>query len=162
MDAGLSRAGIVQPNDPHDWNSFDHYRTIHEKRLAEHPFVDETRQDTLEFTMHEFEGVVFMSQVGQVYCRHGVILEVEKWFETREVGTLLQIRCFSYRYVAWTQGGSSILRYHNLHDDDNEYIHRVFNPQDGSQVLYETLTREQFPLFTDVLDEAEYLTQALD
>lgn len=48
MDAGLSRAGIVRKRDPHDWNSYDHYQTIHEKRLAVHPFIDESRPNTVE------------------------------------------------------------------------------------------------------------------
>ena len=32
-------AKSIREKYPHDWNSWDHYRTIHEIRLSEHPFV---------------------------------------------------------------------------------------------------------------------------
>jgi hypothetical protein len=37
----------------------------------------------------------------------------------------------------------------------------VYDPDAGEEVFNETLTRFQFPVFTEVLDEAEYLTRTL-
>lgn len=162
MDARLSRSRIVRKRDPHDWNSYDHYRTIHEKRLAEHPFVDESQPNTLEFKFVEDQGVRLLLHEGRVYCKRGVILEVEKWFACRYAGEILQVKCILYRYVAWIKNGHPILRYHNLHENHDEYHHRVFDPQTGKPILYETLTRSQFPLFSEVLDEIDLVMQHLE
>lgn len=98
---------------------------------------------------------------GHVYCNYQVILEVEKWFDTDYRGNRLQIRGRRYRYVAWIQGGHPLLRYHNVHEDPNEYIHRVFDPRTGKEILFEVLTRVQFPTFPEVLDEMEFLVRRL-
>lgn len=160
VDAKLSRSQIVKTKDPHDWNSYDHYCTIHEKRLAEHTLVDESQPNTLKFGYADTEGVILV-QAGLVFCKRKIILEVEKWFQTRSVRQRLQVRGVLYRYVAWVFNGHSILRYHNLHADSDEYIHRAFDPKTGKQILYEVLTRLQFPLFTEVLDEIDLLTADL-
>ena len=117
------------------------------------------RPNTLNFDSVEAEGVLHISQSGFVYCERGIILDVEKWFETRYKSRKLQIRGVLYRYVAWVYQGNQVLKYHNLHDSPNEYTHRAFDPKTGEQVLYETLTREQFPVFTEVLDEIDLLTR---
>jgi hypothetical protein len=54
-----------------------------------------------------------------------------------------------------------VLKYHNWHQNPDDYIHRVYDPDAGEEVFNETLTRFQFPVFTEVLDEAEYLTRTL-
>lgn len=41
---------MAQGADPHDWNTLDHYRTINDRRIEEHPFVDHNRPNTLRFT----------------------------------------------------------------------------------------------------------------
>jgi hypothetical protein len=161
VDAGLSRAGIVRKRDPHDWNSYDHYQTIHEKRLAEHPFVDESGPNTVEFVFIKLGGILFLRQRGRVYCKRNVILEVEKEFETRRRGNVLQVRGVRYRYVAWVENDGRVLRYHNLHADPNEYHHRAFDPITDQEILYERLIRVQFPTFSEVLDEIEFLTRKL-
>ncbi len=108
MDAKLSRSQIVKIKDPHDWNSYDNYCFIHEKRLADHPFVDESRPNTLRFDFIQADGILF--QHGHVYCRKPkVILDVGKVFETRYKTQKLQIRGVYYRYVAWVEDGNPIL-----------------------------------------------------
>ena len=92
-----------------------------------------------------------------VYCNHGVILLVEKWFETRYVGDLLQVRGHTYRYVGYIPGDTWVLKYHNLHEDRGEYIHRVRDPDTG-RVQSEILTRSQFPVMSEVLDELEIIS----
>ncbi len=158
MDAGLSRSSIPERNDPHEWNTWDHYQTIHERRIAGHDFINHSKPNTLVFTEYEDEGVLALE--GEIYCSGDVVLEVEKWFAIRYFGSLRKVRCFSYRYVAFVRGGNSLLRYHNVHSNDDDYHHRVFNPETGEQVLYERLERYQFPLLTEILDELELITRA--
>ena len=69
-----------------------------------------------------------------------------------------QVRGLQYRYVAWiprdsSPRGTPVLRYHNIHVSDEDYHHRVFNPQTGEQLLYEKLERSQFPVMSDILNE---------
>ena len=151
----LSRRQIAPRSDPHDWNSWDHYRSIHELRLTQHPFVV---SDTLVFRQ-EGEGII--QQSGSVQCHKKVILEVEKWFEARRFGQTLRVRCYSYAYIAWIAGQHLLLKYHNLHKDHDEYHHRLYDPTTGTEVFHETLQRWQFPTFPEVLDELEFLTQDL-
>ena len=73
----LSRSQIAPRKDPHDWNTWDHYQSIHESRLRQHPFVVD---DTITFT-HEGEDTI--RQQGMVQCHKNVMLEVDKWFEAR-------------------------------------------------------------------------------
>ena len=93
--------------------------------------------------------------MGPIYCHNDVIVEVEKELSTQIRGGLLQVRGRKYRYVAWVDGQNSILRYHNWHQHDDLYHHRVFNWRTGEEVLYETLERRQFPTLPEVLDEVQ-------
>jgi len=97
-----------------------------------------------------------------VECGNGVILQVTKKFDVR-YGSRGQIyvRCYSYNYVGYVSGRHLLLKYHNLHADPNEYIHRVYDPATGEEVFNEALHRYQFPTFPEVLDELEYLAQTL-
>ncbi len=162
MDAGLSRSEIIRRRDPHGWNSYDHYRTIHEKRLAEHPFIDEAHSNTIEFIFFELNGVLFLRMAGRCFCRRRVLLDVDKLFETRYVGRTLQVRGLRYVYVAWIRSSNLVLKYHNVHQDAEDYIHRAYDPRTGNEVLYERISRFQFPDFTEVLDEAEIITRRLN
>ena len=58
-------------------------------------------------------------------------------------------------------GEHLLLKYHNLHQDPNEYIHRVYDPVSGDEVFYEILERYQFPTLPEVLDELEIIAQDL-
>ena len=98
---------------------------------------------------------------GMVYCQKDVVLRVDKWFEYDADRSPARVRCFRFAYIGWQTGGNSLLKYHNLHADPDEYIHRVYNPATGKQILYETLQRYQFPTFPEVLDELEYLAESL-
>jgi hypothetical protein len=128
--------------------------------------VDWSQPNTIEFSELEFNGVLFVVMEGQVYCNRGVVLEVEKLFETRQTGRgkrrSVQVRGLSYRYAAWIRDGYPVLRYHNVHEDQDQYHHRVFDPLTGEEVFYEQLTRVQFPTFTEVLDEIEQVTRTLE
>ena len=153
------RAEIPPRNDPHGWNSYDRYRTVHEIRLEQHPFVDHDRPDTVVFD-DAVEGVI--QQWGQVYCLRDVVLEVEKLMVVRYSGGQRRVRTVSFRYAAWISGGHPVLRYHNQHWSDDDYHHRAFDPRTGEQILHETLQRYQFPTFSEVLDELEIIAGMLD
>ena len=98
-----------------------------------------------------------------MFCQRNVNLQVDNLLEIRRVGTggILQVRCYSFLYVAWIPGGHLALKYHNHHANPDEYIHRVYNPRTGRQILYEVLHRRQFPSFSEVLDELEMVTRRL-
>ena len=153
----LSRREIAPRQDPHAWNSWDHYQSIHEIRLSEHPFVL-SFQDTLVFHCDD-RGAIYLS--GEVHCQKGVVLRVGKEYETRYAGNILRVRCHTYAYIAWLPGEHLLLKYHNLHRDDDAYHHRIYDPATGEELFHETLERYQFPLFTEVLDELEILTRDL-
>lgn len=55
-----------------------------------------------------------------------------------------------------------VLRYHNIHERDTDFHHRVYDPLTGEQVLYETLERHQFPTLSEVIDEIEEVTRVLE
>ena len=153
MDADTPGAEEGVKKDRHGWNSYQNCREIHEARLAAHPFVDHSRPNTIAFEFYEFEGELYMELNGQIHCRNGVVLEVTKYFETRWTrGGRLQVRCFSYRYNASIAGKHNVLRYDNGHDLD-EYHRHVFDVTNGQPVLEEHLTRNEFPLLSEVLDE---------
>ena len=148
---------MAQGADPHDWNTLDHYRTINDRRIEEHPFVDHNRPNTLRFT-EERGG---LSLRGEVYCLRGVVLTEENWLEIRYSGQLPRVRTYSFRYAAWVPGGNAVLRYHNRHRGDSSYHHRVFDPQTGRRIFYERLQRREFPTLSEVLDEIEIVAGML-
>ena len=158
MVSRLRRAGIPHRNDPHDWNSWDNYRNVHDRRLSEHPFVA-SYQDTLTFEVID-DGHIRLD--GYVLCRKGVLLEVTKILAARyDNQRRRSVRCYSYRYVGIVPGRCLLLKYHNWHANPDDYIHRVYDPVTGKQTLYEVLQRHQFPTFSEVLDELECLAHAL-
>ena len=154
MDVRFSRASKSRGEDPHNWQTWDNYRTVHQIRLENHPFLDPCKEQPLDFEEDEEESIWL---VGLIYCLENVVVEVEKKLETQPLGSLLQVKGSSYRYVAWVDGQNSILRYHNTHRNDDLYHHRVFNWRTGEEVFYETLERSQFPTLSEVLDEVQQI-----
>ena len=160
MVSDLRRAAIPPRNDPHDWNSWDNYQAVHNRRLSEHPFVAVFPQDTLAVQVFEFAGLIRFA--GYVPCQKNVLLQVTKELSIRyDNRGRMFVRCHSYRYIGIVPGRHLLLKYHNLHDNPDDYIHRVYDPATGQQALYEVLQRYQFPTFPEVLDELEYLARAL-
>ncbi len=98
---------------------------------------------------------------GLVHCQKDVMLEVEKEFDIGYSGNILRVRCYSYRYIGWLPGEHLLLKYHNLHRDQSEYHHRIYDPATGDEIFHEVLERYQFPIFTEVLDELQILAQDL-
>ena len=98
---------------------------------------------------------------GTVQCQNNVLLDVVKWFDTRYSGSTMRVRCHTYVYIGWLQGEHLLLKYHNVHSNRDEYHHRIYDPSTGDEVFHEVIERYQFPLFTEVLDELQTLTQGL-
>ena len=114
--------------------------------------------DTLVFELSEDEGILYLG--GYVQCLNDAVLQVTKKLEIRyDNNNRMWVRCYSYRYVGLVPGDRWLLKYHNLHADPNEYIHRVYNPQDAGRPFTECLQRYQFPTFSKVLDEFQILVE---
>lgn len=156
MDARLSRSSEA---DRHGWNSYDNYREVHERRLEAHPFVDHDRTEPLKFDFYEINGEIWLVVEGIIYCKHGVVLEVTKWLETRLSGRRyqqIQVRGAFYRYNAHLAGRHTILRYDNSHDPDEYHVHR-YDLRTGAIIDRRSLTRNEFPHISEVLDELQSL-----
>ena len=99
---------------------------------------------------------------GFIQCQNSVVLEVTNRFETAyDHAGRMYVRCYRFRYIGRIPGGNLLLKYHNLHRNPDDYIHRVYDPATGAEVFVEHLQRYQFPTFPEVLDELEYLAQNL-
>ena len=98
---------------------------------------------------------------GTVQCQNNVLLDVVKWFDTRYSGSTMRVRRHTYVYIGWLQGEHLLFKYHNVHSNRDEYHHRIYDPSTGDEVFHEVIERYQFPLFTEVLDELQTLTQGL-
>ncbi len=141
-------------SDPHGWNSLENFIQVHEGRLGEHPFVDTSRPHTLRY---EFFDEVFRLS-GTVFCLHDVILEVTKYYGTRNSGGRVQVRGYSYRYNAHVHNGHNVLRYDNGHDDTPEEFHRhLFDRKTGAELERRIITRHELPTFSQILDELQAL-----
>ena len=117
-------------------------------------------RDTLAFERPELDDILHLS--GIVQCQKTVVLEVSHRFEIAyDNAGRMYLRCYRFRYVGRIPGGNLLLKYHNLHRNPDEYVHRVYNPATGDEVFNEPLQRYQFPTFSEVLDELEYLAQSL-
>lgn len=101
------------------WNTWDHLRTIHERLLAEHTFVDYSQWQTLDFETDAVEGATLLK--GQAFCYRNVNLEVECWFNLRYFVNLLRARADSCRYSPWVQRGGGVVRYQNVHVYEDYY-----------------------------------------
>ena len=157
MVSRLRRAQIPPRNDPHDWNSWDNYQHVHHRRLSEHHFVV-GYWDTL--VARHIEPLRLVRIDGYVRCRNGTVLEVTKELQTRyDNAGRMSVRCYLYRYIGIIPGRHLLLKYHNLHENLDHYVHRVYDPATGVETFNEVLQRYQFPTFPEVLDELAFLAQ---
>ena len=69
--------------DRHGWNSLENYRSIHENRLNYHSFLDPDRPHTIAFIFLDIEGDIIVQVAGEIYCLGGIVVEVEKYLETK-------------------------------------------------------------------------------
>lgn len=168
MAAGLpsARKNIKQQKrekaDRHGWNSFENYKQVHYTCLTNHSFVDPTKP-LPEFEQYRIDNDILIRIEGDIYCYNNVILSITKTLETKAAKDgRLKVRCFSYSYNARVAGKHNILRYDNGHydnghEDFNYYHKHIFDWRTGKEINIETLTREKFPLLSEVLSELEDL-----
>ncbi len=154
----LSRIAISERPDPHGWQSWENYKAVLDIRLAQRPFVIR-HLDTLDIGFDADTADLLMT--GIVYCERGVALEIRILFEYDNAHIPHRVRGLRYAYIGWQIGGNLLLKYHNLHANPDDYIHRIYDPATGKQMLCEALQRYQFPTFSEVLDELEHLARAL-
>ena len=140
--------------DPHNWNSLENYRLLHEKHLESHPLI---RPDgyRLSFERYDipdawYDRIVLRADIS---CINGLLLEITKYGDI-DRSPARRVRMFRFRYNAHFPRGENVLRYDNMHSDEPDVYHRhVFDPETGDQTSYTTLTRAQFPVMHEVLDE---------
>jgi hypothetical protein len=147
--------------DKHDWNTFENYQHIYSQCVTTHPFLDQSK--TLpEFVFHEIDGDLVVEYSGNIYCKNSIVLSVVKYYETRLLRDgRLQVRCFSYSYNGSIIGKFNILRYDN-NDDFYDFHKHIFSLVNGHQIERIQLTREIFPVLSDVLDELQNLSEKLN
>src|SRR5690349_11267636 len=140
-------------SNPHQWNNWENYRTIHEGYMEFHPFVIE---DHLEW---KIVGDPYLPDaiwlVGYIICKQGVHIDVRKLLETRLVGHgQLQVRGLRYSYNAYIPGQSNILRYDNGHADPDEFHRHEFDLSTSREKLPRTiLARQEMPTLAQFLEE---------
>ncbi len=139
-------------NDPHNWNSWDNYLAIHEKRMQEHPFVLENH------LVWEFVGepkspdAILLN--GIVICARSVIVTVSNSLETRIVGRRLEVRGSFYAYNAHFVSHHNILRYDNGHMETPEEFHRhQFDLETGQETSRAIIPKSQVPVLADFFSE---------
>jgi hypothetical protein len=148
------------PNPKHvnrrDWNLYEDYKRIHERKLAGYSFILGSSQ---AFNEIEWDGRLFVVYEGEFALPEGMTLQVTKAFETKRMGPgrgSLYVRGFSYRYNAHIRGKHTVLRYDN-NDDFDDYHGHWWNKETGELLKRRSMSRDEFPLFTEVLDELDQI-----
>lgn len=102
----------IPPDTPHagrhEWNTFENYGHINDRKLTEHPFVDHA-----EVTFEEivFEGDLFIAMEATVHCPDGVILEVTKVFETKRMGQARGASMSAHSHIDITLGSKASIMF---------------------------------------------------
>lgn len=138
----------------HEWNTYEDYRRINERKLTEYTFIQNSE---VAFVEIDHEGDLFIRMDAVLHLPKSVILDVTKFFETIRKGPgkgRLYVRCISYRYNAWIQGKHNIL---DNNDDLDGYHGHWWNTDTGELIGRRSMSRDEFPLFTEVLDELDAL-----
>jgi hypothetical protein len=103
---------------------------------------------------------VDISLTGEILCPSDILLEVDKAYDVRVVRAHEEIRGVLYRYTARIPGRGNIVRYDNMHADTPDEFHRhVYDLRTRSQTSLTPMTREDFPVLTEVLDEVQRLAE---
>lgn len=140
-------------SDPHAWNNWDNYRTIHESYMEQIPFVVEDHLTWDIIGDPSFPDEILL--VGYIICKQGVYVHVQKRLETRLVGHgQLQVRGLRYAYNAFVPGQYNILRYDNGHADALEFHRHEFDVKTGKEKLpTQILTGSKMPTLAQFLHE---------
>lgn len=151
----LLRRSPAPRNDPHGWVTWERCKFLCEMWMEQRPFVI-SPFSVLRAKSDQLEAA---SIIGIIDCQHNVRLLVTLRFDLQYFGDTLRAWCHSFLYIGWLGGEHLLLKYHNHHEDRDEYHHRIYDPNSGRQVCYERLERWQFPTLAEVLDELETLAE---
>ncbi len=143
--------------DPHDWNPLENYVFLHDKHLNEHPLVLPDSELRVTFIENQSGPHDLIVMEGEIYCANGICLEIKKVGDV-ERSSAQRVRMWLYRYNASLPGVGNVLRYDNQHRSNNNVYHRhVFDIRTGEQTDYRELTRQEFPVMHQILDELSQL-----
>ncbi len=148
-DAQADRGG-----DPHHWNPLENYIYLHHLHLDEHPLVDR-QASNLTFivipTPRALHDVIVVE--GLIICRNNLQLDINKSGDV-ERSAARRVRMNLYSYNAYRPGSHNVLRYDNQHRGSEDVYHRhQFKPDTGDLVEFTTMSREEFPVMHQILDE---------
>ena len=143
-----------QRGAPHNWNSLDNYRFLHRKHLGTHPLVRPNGYrlsiEVIDLPHSSYDRIILRSEIA---CTNGLLLEITK-FGDLDRTSARRVRMYRYRYNVHFPRGENVLRYDNMHVEEPDVYHRhVFDPETGDQTSFTTMTRAQFPVMHQVLDE---------
>ena len=142
------------PQDPHNWNSFENYRYLHIKQLEEHPLVRFDRS-YLDFEVRQQLRAHYdlITVRGLIVCRNGFLLRIYKEGDI-DRSPSRRVRMLVYSYNAWFPHRENVLRYDNMHKEERDVFHRhLFDPDTGRLISLRRMTRVEFPVMHQVLDE---------
>lgn len=145
----------------HEWNTYEDYKRVNERKLAHFGFIKDSK---IAFVEIDHEGDLFVRMDATLWLPKDVVLEVTKFFETGRRGPgqgRLYVRCISYRYNAWIVGKHNVLRYDN-NDDFDDYHGHWWDKDTGDLIERRSMTRDAFPLFSEVLDELATIMEFTD
>ena len=96
---------------------------------------------------------------GRIVCHSGIEIEVDKRLAVRSVDGRTQVRAFKYRYHARIHGrnyersGRNVLRYDSGHAHTRDVYHRHEYDAETGRDRLTTLSREEFPVLSEMVDE---------
>ena len=126
-------------------------------RLEGHPLVRQADShltfDVLETTDPLYDK---LAVDGVLFCTNGLQLDIHKLGQFNRSSH--QVRMYVYDYNAWFPGAHNVLRYDNQHPRQQDVYHRhEFDPTTGEEVAHIYLSRVEFPVMHQVLDELQRL-----
>lgn len=140
----------------HDWNSWDHYRQIHERRLQD--FGDFIEQNALEW----LETAYVVTCEGSLRCRGGFKIDVEKLLDVDLRGGRPFVRTRRYSYHVYRPPDVNLFRYDNfhVHPEHPDSHHRHIYEPTGQRAVVEWVGEHRWPTLGDVIGELfELLTR---
>lgn len=142
------------PGEPQGWIDMDRYLATQERALESTStfFVDTPSAVRAEFL---FNGTLRIH--GDLLCRGGLLLHVDKYFD---IGRSNRIQGYRYRYHAQfaKQPLREIFRYDNGHTYEREghpdaFHKHVFSDRTWREIEVVHIGREHFPTLAEVIDE---------
>ena len=143
---------------PHDWNTYEEYRTVHAsymEGLIKEGIVYEERLTFREITYRS--RIVQVQIHGHIQCARDVIIIVDKLLDAeRDWDGRLIVKGSEYSYHAYIRSTShSVIRYdcHGEHGLSSLHKH-TFNPKTGKELDSEPIELDDLPSLAEVIRDA--------